>query len=244
MSTTPARRKLVLLMALPLTMALGLGVAFAQTTGTEVDRPDEFTSAFSVRATGDEVPPPGEDDDTDDEGNADASGRYDLMLNADMDVICFDIEIAGATDNPQSPAPTANHLHDGAAGEVGPPVVLFPNPEMDGAGNLITEGCLESPYVADSDVTLADIEADPVAYYADYHTEEFPRGDVRGQLSASILDDAVEDDPMPAEGEGVAAGFGGAADDGGLPIGLLTIALVLLLGAGGAVAVAGRRGSA
>lgn len=244
MNETTTRRKLGLMLALPLTMVLGVGVAFAQTPGTEVDRPSSFTSAFSVTASPDQVPP--EDGER---GNPDASGTYDLELNSDEEIICFDITVTGANAPFESPAATANHIHRGFAGIGGPAVVLFPNPEAGSDGTLTVDGCLQEPFNPDEEISLADIEAAPANYYVDIHTADFPRGDVRGQLTGTRVD-AAEGDPaatedaMPAEGQGVAAGFGGATEqDRAVP---LTLAAMLLALAGATTlsTIAGRRAQA
>lgn len=65
---------------------------------------------------------------------------------------------------------TMAHIHAGAVGVAGPPVVtLIPN--------VPTETCLK----VDSAV-LAKIASDPASYYVNIHTNDYPNGAIRGQL--------------------------------------------------------------
>ncbi|MTV26591.1 CHRD domain-containing protein [Nitriliruptoraceae bacterium ZYF776] len=221
----------------------------AQTPGTEVDEPSSFTSQWRVSATPDQVT-----EEDGERGNPDASGTYDLRFDSTQEIVCFDITVSGVNPPFESPAATANHIHQGFAGMVGDPVVLFPNPEAGSDGQLVTSGCLQEPFNDDAPISLADIESSPAGFYVDLHTEDFPRGDVRGQLTMARIDEGGADggaagaDPdreaaMPAEGQGVAAGFGGAAGtDRNLPIVVAVLALALA-GAATATALTGRRGA-
>lgn len=234
MSHPRSRRTLAGVLALPLTLGLGIGLAVAQAPGDTVDRPEVFTSTITVDVDAEQVA--GE--------SGDATGTYVLELNSDEDIVCFDITISDADDTPESPAPTANHIHVAPEGEAGPPIWAFPNPEMNADGDLVTQGCLQASYIGDTDDTLADVEADPAGFYVDYHSATFPGGEVRGQLTDLALvadeDDAVEDevDPIPAEGGVPAGGEGGPATSSLSPLALS--AGLLLLG-GVAFAVRGRR---
>lgn len=157
---------------------------------TEVDEPDTFTSAFTSMATPDQV--------VDSEGNEapgepGATGEFTFRINSDLEIICYDITVNGITGGYESPAATATHVHEAAAGESGPPRLAFPNPEPVGDGPRTSSGCLQGPFttglIDDDDVdtgegfSLAAIEADPASFSADTHTANFVPGAVRGQLT-------------------------------------------------------------
>jgi len=211
--------------------ALALTAVGPAAAETEVPRPATFTSAFTAMATPDMVI---NNDGVATPGEPGASGTFTYMINSDTEVICYDISLTGVTPPYQSPAKTATHIHQGDAGQAGPPRIAFPNPEDDGSGTLTSSGCLQGPFTtgvvangADTGAgfTLDQIEADPSAFFTDTHTAAFAAGAVRGQLTA-----------IPVGG--VETGAGGTsvlADDGstGTVVGL--VGGSALLAAGGAL---------
>ncbi|PAY22946.1 hypothetical protein CEY15_11350 [Dietzia natronolimnaea] len=229
-STTTNRTGMMGVCALAGAAALVVSAAPAQ-ANTEVDRPDYFTSAFSVMAV------PGEVIDSDGEvapGEEGATGDFMFWVNSDTDVICYEITLDGVTGEYDSPAITATHIHEARAGEPGPPRIAFPDPQPVGDGPRTSEGCMQGPFttgVEDDDgtdrgagFTLDRIEADPAGFTADTHTEEYTAGTVRGQLMQVPLD-GVETGGGGADGapvSGAAAGAGAAAIAlGGLALFLL-----------------------
>ena len=68
-------------------------------------------------------------------------------------------------------APTLAHIHIGAAGVAGAPVVTLDV-------NMLTNGVVQN--VAQD--VIAAIVANPAGYYVNVHTAEFPQGAIRGQL--------------------------------------------------------------
>lgn len=126
----------------------------------------------------------------------------------------------------QSPAKTATHIHETAAGVNGPPRIAFPNPTPadDPTATVRTStGCSEGPFTTGlapngtdtgTGFSLAQLEANPAGFSADTHTAGFTAGAVRGQLvfSQELLDaaNAVDEEPTPpaddepAPGEDVA----------------------------------------
>ena len=203
----------------------GAGVASAE---TEVAEPATFTSAFTAMATPDmvvnaeSVPTP---------GTAGASGTFTYRINSELEVICYDISLTGVTPPYMSPAKTATHIHEAAAGKAGPPRIALPNPEDDGSGRLVSSGCLEGPFTTGlapegtdtgEGFTLAQIEANPSAFFTDTHTQASPAGAVRGQLTA-----------IPVGG--IETGAGGTADDSSAA--LPAVAGLGVLVAAGAVAL-------
>jgi len=100
-------------------------------------------------------------------GDPDGSGRAEITIVDATDNVCFDLQVSGI-----APA-TAAHIHRGAPGEAGPPVVTLEAP-ADGD----SKGCISAPG------SLADeIEANPAAFYVNVHNAEFPNGAIRGQLA-------------------------------------------------------------
>jgi len=82
-------------------------------------------------------------------------------------------------------APTAGHLHRGAAGVAGPIVIgfsplAFSNGSASGAANVTNQALLD------------EIRANPANFYINVHNAEFPGGAVRGQLeSATVFQSAL-----------------------------------------------------
>lgn len=100
-------------------------------------------------------------------GDPDGSGFADVTLNQGQGEVCFAIEVSGIGTI------TAAHIHTGAVGVNGPPIVNF-NPVVNGLTNCVSG--------VDADLIKA-IRQNPELYYVNVHTTEFPGGAVRGQLS-------------------------------------------------------------
>jgi hypothetical protein len=193
-----------------------------------VAEPDTFTSMFTSMATPEAVvdadgnPAPGEPG---------ATGTFNLRINSDLDIICYDITLRGVTPPYQSMARTATHIHDADAGSGGPPRLAFPDPTDAGDGTLTSVGCMQGPFTTGIMVdgidtgqgfTLDQIEANPAGFSADTHTANFVPGAVRGQLS-----------PVPMGGVDTGGG-GTAGSEGGLDTSLLvgsTLAGLAAIGA-------------
>ena len=205
----------------------GAGVASAE---TEVAEPATFTSAFTAMATPDmvvnaeSIPTP---------GTPGASGTFTYRINSELEVICYDISLTGVTPPYMSPAKTATHIHEAAAGKAGPPRIALPDPEDDGSGRLVSSGCLEGPFTTGlapegtdtgAGFSLAQIEANPSASFTDTPTSVSPAGAVRGQLTA-----------IPVGG--IETGAGGTADDSSSSSALPAVAGLGVLVAAGAVAL-------
>ncbi len=131
-------------------------LAGAGTTGTA------YASQFRAALTGAaEVPP----------GDPDGAGTATVRVDGTLNEVCVDLEVSGIT-----PA-TAAHIHRGAAGENGPPVVNLDVPDGEDQDE---DDC---DHVGD---TLADdIQANPGNFYINVHTAEHPDGAIRGQLTPS-----------------------------------------------------------
>lgn len=104
-----------------------------------------------------EVPGPGADK---------GMGTASLTLDPAKNQVCYMLHSSG-TDTP-----TAAHIHKGATGVAGPPVVTLTAPASG-----MSKGC--APVAAD---VLSAIIATPTDYYVNVHTAAFPKGSMRGQL--------------------------------------------------------------
>lgn len=100
-----------------------------------------------------------------DPGDPDGSGTATVALDPDDATACFEIEVENIAE------PGAAHIHSGAAGASGPPILDFNVPENG------LSGCVD----ADESTILA-ILGSPSEYYVNVHNEEFGAGAVRGQL--------------------------------------------------------------
>jgi len=115
----------------------------------------------ATRMTGAEEVPP---------GDPDGFGVAAFSADTATGQVCYAINVGGIS----LPA-TAAHIHKGAPGVAGPIVIPLTAPDEEGAAS----GCVSN---VDKTV-LADILANPSAYYVNVHTSDFPQGALRGQLS-------------------------------------------------------------
>ena len=97
------------------------------------------------------------------------------FIDATHTQVCWDLSYGGIT------TPTLAHIHRGAAGTTGPPVVPDPNV----ATSLLPLGPTSATGCAAIDPALVtEITTTPSNFYVDVHTSDFPAGAIRGQLSA------------------------------------------------------------
>lgn len=96
-------------------------------------------------------------------GDADGTGTFVVEIDPDAGDFCYTITSA------KIGAPTMAHVHTGATGVNGPPVIT-----IDAKGN---DECM----AVEPDV-LKPIVAAPENYYVNIHNAEFPGGAIRGQL--------------------------------------------------------------
>lgn len=139
--------------------------------GTQEMEPTEETTeamgameeevTLQATLTGDtEVPGP---------GDPDGSGTAEVVLTPADGSVCFDISVENIAEA------QAAHIHSGAAGESGSPVVNF-----DVATNGLS-GCVDA-----DEATIRSISESPSTYYVNVHNEEFGGGAVRGQLENTM----------------------------------------------------------
>lgn len=87
-------------------------------------------------------------------------------------------------------APTVAHIHRGAAGEVGPPVIdLNVNTLVNGTVSGVSQSLIN------------EIVANPAGFYVNVHNSEFPNGAIRGQLVGSSSGDGARTSFIPVVGK-------------------------------------------
>jgi len=114
---------------------------------------------LSVTMTGvQEVPGP---------GDSDGTGTAEIHVDPANARVCWNVYAR------QIDPATAAHIHRGAEGVAGPPVVTLSTPGADGH----SQGCTTV------DAMLArSMAMEAHGYYANVHTAAFPNGAIRGQL--------------------------------------------------------------
>lgn len=100
-------------------------------------------------------------------GDLDGTGTFTAFVNPGQKRICYDITLALID------TPTAAHIHIGAAGVAGPPIITFPTPPLG-----TSSACANA-----TSRQLAQIIAKPELYYVNVHNATYPAGAIRGQLS-------------------------------------------------------------
>lgn len=112
----------------------------------------------AVMSGGQEVPGP---------GDRDGSGNFSATIKQGTSELCYNLEVGSI-----EPA-SAAHIHRGAAGEAGPPVVTIEPPT-----HSESNGCMDV-----GRELVDELVAAPDRFYVNVHNSEFPAGAVRGQLS-------------------------------------------------------------
>jgi hypothetical protein len=138
-----------------LASASALGLAGCETIEEDVTEATGIRLHANLLGTN-EVPP----------GDPDGSGTAHVAVNPVLDRICTDLEVR------EIGVVTAAHIHRGAAGVNGPPVIT-----LDAPDNSDSEEC---DMVADA--LLEEIAANPQGFYVNVHTAQHPNGAIRGQL--------------------------------------------------------------
>jgi hypothetical protein len=100
-------------------------------------------------------------------GDPDGTGTAKITADATTNTVCYDITVQ------RIGTATAAHLHRGAAGVAGPPVVTFKAPTAGASSECLSV----------DKALAASIIADPSAYYVNIHTAAYPNGAIRGQLA-------------------------------------------------------------
>lgn len=100
-------------------------------------------------------------------GDPDGNGTAEIRVTADQGQVCWNVYARDIG------AATAAHIHRGAAGVAGPPVVTVKTPDADGR----SQGCATLDPVAARDIAMRGHE-----YYLNIHSAAHPAGAIRGQL--------------------------------------------------------------
>lgn len=175
---------------LPLTSVFAF-TAFAGTAAA-----DHEGREFLVELTPDEVTS---------EVETDAMGQGHFEVSEDGDSIEYSLHAENLD------GAVAGHLHSGVKGEDGPPaeLVLFENDEpMNYDGDVASGTLTEDDLIGE--MTWEEVSMGLVAgeIYTDVHTEEYPDGELRGQLDEDAQDAAMMPEEMPQ------TGMGGTGNDG------------------------------
>lgn len=136
-----------------------LAVPAALLAAAPVVADDAKTSGRKLSATltgAAEVPGP---------GDPDGRGTAEITVNSGQRPACYHVMVSNIAP------PTAGHIHAGAAGTAGPPVVTFV-PFVNG----MSQGCA----TVDRALALAILKYP--SRYVNVHTADDPDGAIRGQL--------------------------------------------------------------
>ena len=145
-------RSILLLLA----SAGALALAGCETVQEEIN--EATGPKFHANLTGaNEVPP----------ADADGTGTAHVAIASALNTLCTDLKVQDIG------AVTAAHIHRGAAGVNGPPVVTLSPPDDDNDSD-------DCDVVADA--VLDEIVANPAGFYVNVHTADYPNGAIRGQL--------------------------------------------------------------
>lgn len=99
-------------------------------------------------------------------GDTDGTGAFSVEVDADAGDFCYMLTVAGTAK------PTMAHVHTGAAGASGRPVIT-----------VDITGPKDDLCIAVEPDVLKAILANPAGYYVNVHTADFPAGAIRGQLA-------------------------------------------------------------
>lgn len=99
-------------------------------------------------------------------GDADGSGSFTGEADGGNGDLCYTLAVKDIA------TATAAHIHSGAAGKDGPPVVT-----------IVVTGPDDDVCVAVEPEKLKPILANPADYYVNVHNADYPAGAVRGQLA-------------------------------------------------------------
>ena len=97
-------------------------------------------------------------------GDPDGKGTADVDLDDEKNEVCYTLKYENITG-----PPTAAHIHAGAKGVSGPPVVTLDKGDS---------GCVKAN---PSDIKA--IRDNPANFYVNIHTSDYGKGAIRGQLA-------------------------------------------------------------
>lgn len=100
-------------------------------------------------------------------GDPDGTGTAKVTADATTNTVCVDIAVRDISQ------PTMAHIHRGARGVAGPPVITLTAPARGASKECLTV----------EKAMAAAIIADPAGYYVNIHTQDYPKGAIRGQIA-------------------------------------------------------------
>lgn len=134
--------------------------AIRRTATSVADRVEGATQLKATLSGTQEVPGPGDPDGT---------GTANVNLDVTKRDVCYEVKVENID------RPDKMHIHEGESGKAGDIVVPLATPT---GGDSTTNGC------ANVDAALVGrMAANPGDFYVNVHTEDYPNGAVRGQLS-------------------------------------------------------------
>lgn len=101
----------------------------------------------------------------------DGSGSAEITLNLGQQEVCYELSVENIAEA------TLAHIHSGAEGVNGPPVVTLDPPASGSSSGCVSEVSKE---------IIQNILKSPSDYYVNVHNAEFPGGAVRGQLTKAL----------------------------------------------------------
>lgn len=179
------------------TRAFPAGAVRGQLLASEVavKPPKRFDAILRVNALPENVVSPTNQTGVGQQG---ARAAYDIKINVEENTICYGIDLFNAADFENggryfSPAKTATHIHQAAAGANGPPRIALYNPKPQPDGIRRSGDCIKGPFTtgilnngtdtgSNSGFTLQQIVDNPSGFFADTHNEANQAGIVRGQI--------------------------------------------------------------
>jgi carbon monoxide dehydrogenase subunit G len=134
--------------------------AIRRTATSVADRVEGATQLKATLSGTQEVPGPGDPDGT---------GTAKVNLDVTKRDVCYEVKVENIE------RPDKMHIHEGASGKAGD--IVVPLATATG-GDATTTGC------ANVDAALIGrMASNPGDFYVNVHTEDYPNGAVRGQLS-------------------------------------------------------------
>lgn len=133
----------------------------ARDTATSVERRIEEGTRLRATLTGEAEAPTA--------GDPDGTGTATVNLDATDGRVCFEVSVQNID------RPVGMHIHEAEAGKSGPIVVPLPTPTTATAP---ATGCVDAERTL-----IGRIAANPDDFYLNVHTQPFPQGAVRGQLT-------------------------------------------------------------
>jgi hypothetical protein len=133
----------------------------ARRTATSVANRAEAATRLTATLTGRSEAPQA--------GDPDGTGTATVNLDVTKGEACYEVSVQKLDH------PVGMHIHEGEAGTSGPVVVALTTPA---ATDTTTSGC--APLTR---ALMSRMTARPGGFYVNVHTDTYPQGAVRGQLS-------------------------------------------------------------